>query len=136
MGGKKFSADFQLVFRLPKLFLFIGSASLVLMFIFLDHLCQPIGFLANRMGSSADSTSVKACRPLVKGLGMWGSIKALSRGYNYLMVVVIFAPVAFLAWFPFVTDFQTRLPFNPAFSRGLQIQRIEATSAMLKERIL
>jgi callose synthase len=63
---------------------------------------------------------------LVKAIGMWGSVKALARGYEYLMAVVIFTPVAILAWFPFVSEFQTRLLFNQAFSRGLQIQRILA----------
>jgi callose synthase len=43
-----------------------------------------------------------------------------------MMALVIFAPVAVLAWFPFVSEFQTRLLFNQAFSRGLQIQRILA----------
>ena len=55
---------------------------------------------------------------------MWGSVKALARGYEYMMGLVIFAPVAVLAWFPFVSEFQTRLLFNQAFSRGLQISRI------------
>ncbi|GKE75284.1 hypothetical protein Tco_1537325, partial [Tanacetum coccineum] len=61
------------------------------------------------------------CRPVVKGLRMWGSVKALGRGYEYLMGVMIFTPVAILAWFPIVYDFQTSLLFNQAFSRGLQI---------------
>lgn len=66
----------------------------------------------------------QACKPVVKGIGMWGSVKALARGYEYLMGLMIFGPVAVLAWFPFVSEFQTRLLFNQAFSRGLQIQRI------------
>ena len=66
----------------------------------------------------------QACRPAVKVIGMWGSIKALARGYEYVMGLVIFTPVAVMAWFPFVTEFQARLLFNQAFSRGLQIQRI------------
>jgi callose synthase len=73
-----------------------------------------------------ESQISQACRPLVKGIGMWGSVKALARGYEYLMGLVILAPVAVLAWFPFVSEFQTRLLFNQAFSRGLQIQRILA----------
>lgn len=55
---------------------------------------------------------------------MWGSVKGLARGFEYLMALVIFTPVAIAAWFPFVSDFQTRLLYNQAFSRGLQIQRI------------
>jgi len=68
----------------------------------------------------------QACRPFVKAMGLWGSVKALGRGYEYLMGVLIFTPVAVLAWFPFVSEFQTRLLFNQAFSRGLQISRILA----------
>lgn len=66
----------------------------------------------------------QASRPLLKGVKMWGSVKALARGYEYMMGLIIFTPVAVLAWFPFVSEFQTRLLFNQAFSRGLQIQRI------------
>lgn len=38
MGRKKFSADFQLLFRLLKLFLFIGSVVVVAMLFTLLHL--------------------------------------------------------------------------------------------------
>lgn len=68
----------------------------------------------------------QACKPIVKAFGLWSSVKALARGYEYMMGLAIFAPVAILAWFPFVSEFQTRLLFNQAFSRGLQISRILA----------
>lgn len=71
---------------------------------------------------------------MVRGLGMWGSVKALARGYEYIMGLVIFVPVAVLAWFPFVSEFQTRLLFNQAFSRGLQISRILAGGKKLKHK--
>jgi callose synthase len=41
-----------------------------------------------------------------------------------IMGLLLFTPVAILAWFPFVSEFQTRMLFNQAFSRGLQISRI------------
>jgi callose synthase len=41
-----------------------------------------------------------------------------------IMGLLLFTPVATLAWFPFVSEFQTRMLFNQAFSRGLQISRI------------
>ncbi|KAG5035906.1 hypothetical protein JHK87_010816 [Glycine soja] len=119
MGRKQFSADFQLMFRLLKLFLFIGAiVALGLMFTLLsltvgDIFASLLAFLPTAWA-------------VIQGIGMWGSVKALARGYEYLMGVVIFAPVAILAWFPFVSEFQTRLLFNQAFSRGLQIQRILA----------
>ncbi|KAA0040765.1 callose synthase 5 [Cucumis melo var. makuwa] len=129
MGRKKFSADFQLLFRLLKLSLFIGSVVIVAMLFTLLHLTVGDIFasiLAFTPTGWAILQIAQACRPITKAMGMWGSVKALARGYEYVMGVVIFAPVAMLAWFPFVSEFQTRLLFNQAFSRGLQIQRILA----------
>ncbi|XP_076925795.1 callose synthase 5-like [Bidens hawaiensis] len=129
MGRKKFSADFQLMFRLLKLFLFIGFiVTLVILFQFLGLTVGDIfaSLLAFMPTGWAILQIAQACRALVKVLGMWGSVKALGRGYEYIMGVMIFTPVAILAWFPMVYDFQTRLLFNQAFSRGLQIQRILA----------
>ncbi|KAK7353644.1 hypothetical protein VNO80_19095 [Phaseolus coccineus] len=129
MGRKQFSADFQLMFRLVKLFLFIGAiVVLTLMFTLLSLTVGDIfaSLLAFLPTAWALIQIAQACRPFVKGIGMWGSVKALARGYEYLMGVIIFAPVVILAWFPFVSEFQTRLLFNQAFSRGLQIQRILA----------
>lgn len=68
----------------------------------------------------------QACKPVVIRLGFWNSVKALARGYEYMMGLFLFTPVAVLSWFPFVSEFQTRLLFNQAFSRGLQISRILA----------
>lgn len=129
LGRKKFSADFQLMFRLLKLFLFIGFiVTLVMLFKFLSLTVGDIfaSLLAFLPTGWAILSIAQACRPVVKGIGMWGSVKALARGYDYLMGLTIFTPVAILAWFPFVSEFQTRLLFNQAFSRGLQIQRILA----------
>ncbi|KAK7350886.1 hypothetical protein VNO77_09919 [Canavalia gladiata] len=129
MGRKKFSSDFQLMFRLIKMFLFIGAIVVLgLMFALLSLTVGDIfaSLLAFLPTGWALIQIAQACRPLVRGIGMWQSVKALARGYEYLMGVIIFAPVAILAWFPFVSEFQTRLLFNQAFSRGLQIQRILA----------
>ncbi|CAM8876312.1 unnamed protein product [Rhodiola kirilowii] len=129
LGQKKFSADFQLMFRLLKLFLFIGTMVIIVMLFTLlsltvgDIFASLLAFLPTGWAILQIS---QACRPIMKGLGMWGSVKALGRGYDYMYGLIIFAPVAVLAWFPFVSEFQTRLLFNQAFSRGLQIQRILA----------
>jgi callose synthase len=66
----------------------------------------------------------QACKPLIQHAGFWGSVRTLARGYEIVMGLLLFTPVAFLAWFPFVSEFQTRMLFNQAFSRGLQISRI------------
>ncbi|CAN6448092.1 unnamed protein product [Victoria cruziana] len=129
MGRKKFSADFQLMFRLLKLLLFIGSVgAIAVLFLLLNLTVGDIfsSILAFMPTGWALLQIAQACRPVVKAVGIWGSVKALARGYDYIMGLTIFAPVAVLAWFPFVSEFQTRLLFNQAFSRGLQISRILA----------
>ncbi|CAL1409277.1 unnamed protein product [Linum trigynum] len=126
-GRKKFSADFQLMFRLLKFVLFIGFVvTLIILFTTLhltvgDVFQSLLAFLPTGWALLQIS---QACKPIVKGLKMWGSVKALARGYEYMMALVLFLPIAVLAWFPFVSEFQNRLLFNQAFSRGLQIQRI------------
>ncbi|XP_042433092.1 callose synthase 5-like [Zingiber officinale] len=129
LGRKKFSADFQLMFRLLKLLLFIGLVGTVgVLFALLNLTIGDIfvSILAFMPTGWALVQISQALRPLVNGAGLWPSVKALARGYEYVMGLVIFAPVAVLAWFPFAYEFQTRLLFNQAFSRGLQISRILA----------
>lgn len=53
-------------------------------------------------------------------------IKEMSRAYDYIMALLLFMPIAILSWLPFVSEFQTRILFNQAFSRGLQISIILA----------
>ncbi|XVF69743.1 hypothetical protein PTKIN_Ptkin11bG0106300 [Pterospermum kingtungense] len=67
-----------------------------------------------------------AWKPLVKKLGLWKSIRSIARLYDAGMGMLIFVPIAFLSWFPFISTFQTRLMFNQAFSRGLEISLILA----------
>ncbi|XXG58927.1 hypothetical protein AAC387_Pa04g1108 [Persea americana] len=129
MGRKKFGAEFQLMFRLLKLLLFIACLGILgILFAFLNLQVSDIflSILAFIPTGWALLQISLACKSVMKRLGMWSSVRALARGYEYMMGVVLFMPVAVLAWFPFVSEFQTRLLFNQAFSRGLQISRILA----------
>jgi len=67
-----------------------------------------------------------AWKPYVKKIGLWKSIRSLARLYDAGMGMLIFIPIALFSWFPFVSTFQTRLMFNQAFSRGLEISLILA----------
>ncbi|KAL3620450.1 Callose synthase 9 [Castilleja foliolosa] len=67
-----------------------------------------------------------AWKPVVKKIGLWKSIRSIARLYDAAMGMCIFVPIAFCSWFPFVSTFQTRLMFNQAFSRGLEISLILA----------
>lgn len=65
-------------------------------------------------------------RPKIEGTGLWHFTRVFARAYDYGMGVVLFAPLASLAWLPIISAFQTRFLFNEAFSRRLQIQPILA----------
>ncbi|KAL4289406.1 hypothetical protein AHAS_Ahas19G0383000 [Arachis hypogaea] len=67
-----------------------------------------------------------AWKPVMKKLGLWKSVRSIARLYDAGMGMIIFIPIAFFSWFPFVSTFQTRLMFNQAFSRGLEISLILA----------
>ncbi|KAL8241403.1 hypothetical protein R6Q59_014757 [Mikania micrantha] len=126
-GRMKFSAKFQLVFRLIKGAIFIMFVSILVILIALPHMTLQdifvciLAFMPTGWGLLLIA---QACKPIVKTAGFWGSVRTLARGYEIVMGLLLFTPIAFLAWFPFVSEFQTRMLFNQAFSRGLQISRI------------
>ncbi|KAK4773562.1 hypothetical protein SAY87_028581 [Trapa incisa] len=127
VGRRKFSANFQLVFRLIKGLIFLTFVSILVTLIALPHMTVRdiivciLAFMPTGWGMLLIA---QACKPFVKKMEFWGSIRTLARGYEIVMGLLLFTPVAFLAWFPFVSEFQTRMLFNQAFSRGLQISRI------------
>ncbi|XP_020093591.1 callose synthase 3-like isoform X1 [Ananas comosus] len=127
VGRRRFSANFQLVFRLIKFLIFVTFVTILITLIALPHMTVQdilvcfLAFLPTGWGLLLIS---QACKPLVRRAGLWGSVRALARGYEIMMGLLLFTPIAFLAWFPFVSEFQTRMLFNQAFSRGLQISRI------------
>ncbi|KAE9618026.1 putative 1,3-beta-glucan synthase [Lupinus albus] len=129
MGRRRFGTDFQLMFRILKALLFLGFMSVMTVLFVVcgltvsDLFAAIIAFMPSGW---ALILIAQACRGCLKGAKLWDSVKELSRAYEYVMGLVIFMPVAVLSWFPFVSEFQTRLLFNQAFSRGLQISMILA----------
>ncbi|GLT70020.1 hypothetical protein SLA2020_421250 [Shorea laevis] len=126
VGRRRFSASYQLMFRLFKGMIFLTFVTILVSLIaFLHMTIQDIivlilAFMPTGWGMLLIAQALK---PLVP-TGFWGSVRTLARGYEIIMGLLLFTPVAFLAWFPFVSEFQTRMLFNQAFSRGLQISRI------------
>ncbi|XVF16798.1 hypothetical protein REPUB_Repub10bG0063300 [Reevesia pubescens] len=129
MGRRRFGTDFQLMFRILKALLFLGFMSVMTVLFVVcgltisDLFAAILAFLPTGW---AILLIGQALRSVMKGLGFWDSIKELARGYEYTMGLILFMPIAILSWFPFVSEFQTRLLFNQAFSRGLQISMILA----------
>ncbi|GAB4842952.1 Callose synthase 7 [Ancistrocladus abbreviatus] len=127
MGRRRFGTDFQLMFRILKGLLFLAFLSVMnVLFVVCgltvsDLFASILAFLPTGWGFLLIG---QACRPMIKGAGFWDSIQELARAYECIMGIIIFMPIVLLSWFPLVSEFQTRLLFNQAFSRGLQISMI------------
>lgn len=63
-------------------------------------------------------------RPFVQSTIVWDTVVSFARLYDIMFGLVVSAPVALLSWLPGFQSMQTRILFNEAFSRGLQISRI------------
>lgn len=63
-------------------------------------------------------------RPFLESSVVWDTVVSLARLYDMLIGIFVMAPLALLSWMPGFQAMQTRILFNEAFSRGLQISRI------------
>ncbi|KAK7323905.1 hypothetical protein VNO77_27407 [Canavalia gladiata] len=127
VGRRRLSAEYQLLFRLIKGSIFITFLTIFIILIAVAKMTIKdiiVCILAVMPTGWGLLLIAQACKPVIEKAGFWGSVRALARGYEIIMGLLLFTPVAFLAWFPFVSEFQTRMLFNQAFSRGLQISRI------------
>lgn len=127
MGRKKYSVQKQLIFRFIKGLIFVTFVTILTVLMAIPHMTfQDIivcifAFAPTGWGLLLIAQSFHGS---LKHTAVWPWIVALARGYDIIMGLFLFSPVAFLAWFPFVSEFQSRMLFNQAFSRGLQISRI------------
>ncbi|KAL9236784.1 hypothetical protein vseg_011413 [Gypsophila vaccaria] len=63
-------------------------------------------------------------RPFLQTTLLWETVVSLARLYDLLFGIIVMAPVAFLSWMPGFQSMQTRILFNDAFSRGLEISQL------------
>ncbi|PHU26445.1 Callose synthase 12 [Capsicum chinense] len=63
-------------------------------------------------------------RPFLESTLVWSTVVSLARLYDMMLGLIVMVPLAFLSWMPGFQSMQTRILFNEAFSRGLQISRI------------
>ncbi|KAL7139527.1 hypothetical protein ABFS83_09G058200 [Erythranthe nasuta] len=125
----KKSTNFQLVLRFMQGITCIGLIVALCLVVFFTDLSIPdlfASFLAFIPTGWFILSLAIAWRSIVRSLGLWDSVKAFARMYDAGMGILIFSPIAVLSWFPFVSTFQSRLLFNQAFSRGLEISLILA----------
>ncbi|KAK9726727.1 hypothetical protein RND81_05G233500 [Saponaria officinalis] len=122
-------AGFQLWMRFFQGVTALGLVATITIVIILTKLTIPdlfacvLGFIATGWGILCLAITWKK---VVKSMRLWDSVREFARMYDAGMGMLIFAPVAILSWFPFISTFQSRLLFNQAFSRGLEISKILA----------
>lgn len=63
-------------------------------------------------------------QPLLRHTRLWDSVVSLARYYEIMFGVIVMGPVAVLSWMPGFQSMQTRILFNDAFSKGLQMFKI------------
>ncbi|KAJ0755182.1 putative 1,3-beta-glucan synthase [Helianthus annuus] len=122
-------SGFQLFLRFIQGVIALCLIAAVILFVILTDLSVPdlfASFLAFVATGWAIISLAVPWRGIVRSLGLWESVREFARMYDAGMGILIFAPIAMLSWFPFVSTFQSRLLFNQAFSRGLEISIILA----------
>ncbi|KAM4105419.1 hypothetical protein ACJW30_06G231200 [Castanea mollissima] len=135
MVRRRVDTNIQVLFRILKALLFLGLMSIITVLFVIRRLTIsdlfaailavfPTGWALLLVG--------QACGPLLKMIGLWDSLMELARAYDYIMGLVIFMPLTIFSWFPFVSEFQTRMFYNQAFSRGVQISMILAGKDKIK----
>ncbi|KAF3437237.1 hypothetical protein FNV43_RR19990 [Rhamnella rubrinervis] len=125
----KKSANFQLVMRFTQGVTSLALiAGIVLVIIFTDLSIPDLfaSILAFIPTGWTILCLAVTWKKIVNYLGLWDSVREFARMYDAGMGILIFSPVALLSWFPFVSTFQSRLLYNQAFSRGLEISLILA----------
>ncbi|XP_039040472.1 putative callose synthase 8 isoform X1 [Hibiscus syriacus] len=129
IGKQLFSANYHLMFRFFKAFLFLSVFSIVITLSVIcelstkDILVCCLAFLPTGWGLILVAQAV---RPIIENTGFWHFTEVLAQAYDYGMGTILFSPIAVLAWLPIISAFQTRFLFNQAFNRHLQIQPILA----------
>ncbi|KOM42654.1 hypothetical protein LR48_Vigan05g025800 [Vigna angularis] len=127
MGRKLLSANYQLGFRLFKAFLFLAvlalifTLSIICELSLMDLFVCCLAFMPTAWGLILIAQAV---RPKIEHTGLWDFTRALAREFDYGMGIVLFGPIAILAWLPIIKAFHARFLFNEAFKRHLQIQPI------------
>lgn len=123
----KYGAKQHIYYRLVQ-FLVIAVMVLVAIllleftdFEILDIITSMLAFLPTGWGLILIA---QVLRPFLQPTVVWDTVVSLARLYDMLFGLIVMAPMALLSWIPGFQSMQTRILFNEAFSRGLQISRI------------
>ena len=124
---EKYAAKKHIYYRVVQLVVTILTLLVIFLlleftaFKFLDLVTSLMAFIPTGWGLISIA---QVLRPFLQSTVVWETVVSLARLYDMLFGVIVIAPVALLSWLPGFQAMQTRILFNDAFSRGLQISRI------------
>ncbi|KAK8913562.1 putative callose synthase 8 [Platanthera zijinensis] len=123
-GRRRLSANFHLIFRFLKLLIFLSVCTGIIAMLrvcqlsMMDLVICCLAFLPTGWGLLSVAQTM---RPMIEEYVIWEPVKVIAQAYDYGMGSLLFAPIAVLAWMPFISAMQTRVLFNQAFTRQLNI---------------
>lgn len=123
----KYGVKEHIYYRLVQLLVIMVTILVVVLllefthFKFVDIVTSLMAFIPTGWGMILIA---QVLRPFLQSTLVWDTVVSLARLYELLFGVIVMAPVALLSWLPGFQSMQTRILFNEAFSRGLQISRI------------
>lgn len=126
-ASDKFAAKEHIKYRLAQLIVIVLIVLVVILMLkftnltVLDLVSSLLAFIPTGWGFICIA---QVLRPFLESTVVWDTVVSLARLYDLLFGVIVMAPVALLSWLPGFQSMQTRILFNEAFSRGLQISRI------------
>lgn len=126
-ASDKYGATQHIYYRIVQ-FLVIALVVLVVVllweftpFAFLDIITSMLALIPTGWGLILIA---QVLRPFLQATVVWDTVVSVARLYDMLFGLIVMAPMALLSWIPGFQSMQTRILFNEAFSRGLQISRI------------
>ncbi|MCO5553164.1 hypothetical protein L7F22_006685 [Adiantum nelumboides] len=125
--GERYSAKHHLYYRAIQVLVAVFIAIIIILLVKLtnfhvtDLLLSVLAFIPTGWGVLNICLVLK---PFLVTGNAWPLIVSVARLYDLGIGVFVMVPVAVLSWFPGLQAMQTRLLFNQAFSKGLQISRL------------
>lgn len=123
----KYAAREHIYYRLVQFLLIIIVVLVIIAllqfteFKFLDIFTSLLAFIPTGWGFISIA---QVLRPFLQDTMIWETVVSVARMYDIMFGVIVMTPVAVLSWLPGFQSMQTRILFNEAFSRGLQINKI------------
>ncbi|EEF43275.1 transferase, transferring glycosyl groups, putative [Ricinus communis] len=123
----KFAAKEHIKYRLAQLIVISLTILVIVLLLqltrlnYVDLISSLLAFIPTGWGLICIAQVLK---PFLQSSIVWDTVVSLARLYDMLFGIIVMVPVAFLSWLPGFQLMQTRILFNQAFSRGLQISLI------------